>query len=123
MIDTYGSVPEWYKNAGKIEGFAKGGLASGWGIAGEYGPELIDFSTPGRVYTAEQTRQILMPPAVGTDGSLVAEIAKLREQNKEMARELRIANARLEKMEKYAKETKDGVDEIRVVGIPVTVEV
>ena len=63
-----------------------------------------------------------MPPAVGTDGSLVAEIAKLREQNKEMARELRIANARLEKMEKYAKETKDGVDEIRVVGIPVTVE-
>lgn len=122
MLDTYGSVPEWYKNAGKIEGFAKGGLASGWGIAGEYGPELIDFSTPGRVYTAEQTRQILMPPAVGTDGSLVAEIAKLREQNKEMARELRIANARLEKMEKYAKETKDGVDEIRVVGIPVTVE-
>ena len=122
MLDTYGSVTEWYKNAGKIEGFAKGGLASGWGIAGEYGPELIDFSTPGRVYTAEQTRQILMPPAVGTDGSLVAEIAKLREQNKEMARELRIANARLEKMEKYAKETKDGVDEIRVVGIPVTVE-
>lgn len=122
MIDTFGSVPEWYKNAGKLEGFAKGGLASGWGIAGEYGPELIDFSTPGRVYTAEQTRQILMPPAVGTDGSLVAEIAKLREQNKEMARELRIANARLEKMEKYAKETKDGVDEIRVIGIPVTVE-
>ena len=39
-----------------------------------------------------------------------------------MARELRIANARLEKMEKYAKETKDGVDEIRVIGIPVTVE-
>ena len=122
MIDVYGSVPEWYKNAGKIEGFAKGGLASGWGIAGEYGPELIDFSTPGRVYTAEQTRQILTPPAVGTDGSLVAEIAKLREQNKEMARELRIANTRLEKMEKYAKETKDSVDEIRVMGIPVTVE-
>ena len=122
MIDTFGSVSEWYKNAGKIEGFAKGGLASGWGIAGEYGPELIDFSTPGRVYTAEQTRQILTPPAVGTDRSLVAEIVKLREQNKEMARELRIANARLEKMEKYAKETKDGVDEIRVIGIPVTVE-
>lgn len=122
MLDTYGSVLEWYKNAGKIEGFAKGGLASGWGIAGEYGPELIDFSTPGRVYTAEQTRQILMPPAVGTDGSLVAEIAKLREQNKEMARELRIANARLEKMEKYAKGTKDAVDNISVVGIPVTVE-
>ena len=122
MLDTYGSVPEWYKNAGKIEGFAKGGLASGWGIAGEYGPELIDFSTPGRVYTAEQTRQILMPPAVGTDGSLVAEIAKLREQNKEMARELRIANARLEKMEKYAKETKDAIDNISVVGIPTFVE-
>lgn len=89
MIDTFGSVSEWYKNAGKIEGFAKGGLASGWGIAGEYGPELIDFSTPGRVYTAEQTRQILTPPAVGTDRSLVAEIVKLREEVSELKNILR----------------------------------
>lgn len=39
--------------------FAKGGLASGWSIVGEEGPELVNFRNPGRVYTADQTRQAL----------------------------------------------------------------
>lgn len=38
---------------------AKGGLAEGWAIVGEKGPELVDFSQPGRVYTAEQTAKAL----------------------------------------------------------------
>lgn len=38
---------------------AKGGYASGWNIVGEKGPELVNFSSPGRVYTAEQTRAAL----------------------------------------------------------------
>jgi tape measure domain-containing protein len=42
--------------------FAKGGLASGWAIVGEEGPELVNFSDPGRVYTAEQTRAALTIP-------------------------------------------------------------
>lgn len=122
MIDVYGSVSEWYKNAGKAEGFATGGLTPTdepfW--VGEEGPELMMSPQQYGVLNNRQSLQLMTP--AGTDGSLAAEVAKLREQNAAMARELRIANTRLEKMEKYAKETKDSVDEIRVMGIPVTVE-
>lgn len=38
---------------------ANGGYASGWTVVGERGPELVNFSNPGRVYTAEQTRNVL----------------------------------------------------------------
>lgn len=38
---------------------AKGGLANGWAVVGERGPELVNFSQPGRVYTAEQTAKAL----------------------------------------------------------------
>ena len=38
---------------------AKGGLADGWAVVGERGPELVNFSQPGRVYTAEQTAKAL----------------------------------------------------------------
>lgn len=38
---------------------AKGGRAEGWALVGEKGPELVDFSQPGRVYTAEQTAKAL----------------------------------------------------------------
>lgn len=38
---------------------ATGGRAEGWAIVGEKGPELVDFSQPGRVYTAEQTAKAL----------------------------------------------------------------
>lgn len=39
--------------------FANGGLANGWALVGEEGPELVNFSQPGRVYTAEQTAAAL----------------------------------------------------------------
>lgn len=39
--------------------FANGGIAEGWSIVGEKGPELVNFSQPGRVYTAEQTSKAL----------------------------------------------------------------
>ena len=40
--------------------YAKGGLASsGVNLVGEEGAELVDFKTPGRVYTASQTRDLL----------------------------------------------------------------
>ena len=42
-----------------IGGFASGGLASGWSIVGEEGPELINFSNPARVYNANQTQNML----------------------------------------------------------------
>ena len=42
-----------------IQSRAVGGLANGWTVVGEQGPELVNFSQPGRVYTAEQTRNAL----------------------------------------------------------------
>lgn len=39
--------------------FADGGYAKGWSIVGERGPELVNFSQPGRVYNAEQTSKAL----------------------------------------------------------------
>jgi hypothetical protein len=38
---------------------ANGGYAEGWSIVGEEGPELVNFSNPGRVYTAKQTREAM----------------------------------------------------------------
>lgn len=44
----------------RIPAFAKGGLArKGWALVGEEGPELVNFSNPGRVYTSEQTSEAL----------------------------------------------------------------
>lgn len=43
-----------------IPAFAKGGRhKGGWALVGEEGPELVNFSNPGRVYTADQTREAL----------------------------------------------------------------
>ena len=43
-------------SGGSIPGFQRGGVASGFGIVGEAGPEIIDFQTPTRVYTNDQLR-------------------------------------------------------------------
>jgi len=51
-----------------------GGLASsGWAVVGESGPELVDFGSPGRVYTAEQTRA-----AMGGGGEVVEELRQVK---------------------------------------------
>lgn len=42
-----------------IPGYAKGGLAKGWAIVGEEGPELVNFAAPSRVYDAKKTRVML----------------------------------------------------------------
>ena len=40
--------------------FARGGYAApGWAIVGEEGPELVNFTRPGRVYTASETAAML----------------------------------------------------------------
>ena len=52
--------------------FANGGYATGWSIVGERGPELVNFSQPGRVYNAEQTAKAL-GNGVPTDVKVVIE--------------------------------------------------
>lgn len=49
-------------SARALPAFADGGYhAGGLAITSERGPEVIDFATPGRVYTAEQTRGMFAP--------------------------------------------------------------
>lgn len=49
-----------YSGSSFMGGLASGGYAPrGMYLVGEKGPELLDLNTPGRVYTAEQTRAAL----------------------------------------------------------------
>lgn len=45
-----------YLDSGAYGAAATGGKVSGITMVGELGPELVDFTQPGRVYTAEQTK-------------------------------------------------------------------
>lgn len=71
---------EFQSRLTQVRGFAVGGYASpGFAMVGERGPELVDFATPGRVYTADQTRAAMR----GDDG-LLAEVQALREMVKQL---------------------------------------
>jgi hypothetical protein len=66
----------------KVKGFAMGGLANrGVNMVGENGPELVDFASPGRVYTAGQTA------AFGDNTALVAELKALRDEMSQLRSE------------------------------------
>lgn len=75
-------TPEDFK---RLRGFASGGLASGLAMVGEAGRELVDFATPGRVYTNEQTEGMFtgsnkMTEVVQELKQLRLEITQLRTQ-------------------------------------------
>lgn len=64
---------------GGIPQFARGGLADGWAIVGEQGPELAHFGSPARIYTADQTAAALSGAADGRGlAELIAEVRALR---------------------------------------------
>ena len=66
---------------GNIPHFAKGGLhKGGWALVGEEGPELVNFSQPGRVYTADETRAML----AGKDQAPLGALDSLRAQGKDI---------------------------------------
>lgn len=55
-----GMIKFWQNfSANRIGAHANGGVADGWSLVGERGPELVNFTQPGRVYTAEQSRQMI----------------------------------------------------------------
>jgi hypothetical protein len=78
--------------------FAGGGLASGRVVVGENGPELLDLATPGRVYSAGQTKDILG----GGAGDVVAALNAWRAESRVMTIELitRLQNVDL-KLKKF----------------------
>lgn len=72
------------KQAG-VGAHARGGVGSGWSLVGEEGPELVDFASPGRVYTASQTQAMLGGGASNEVASLLRELLA---ENREMKAEL-----------------------------------
>jgi hypothetical protein len=64
--------------------FAVGGLARGVSFVGERGRELVDFETPGRVYTHEQTKGMFASNAelVPLLREMVAELRSAREDGR-----------------------------------------
>jgi Asp-tRNA(Asn)/Glu-tRNA(Gln) amidotransferase C subunit len=63
---------------------ARGGLATGMTLVGEQGPELVDFSQPGRVYNTDQTAGMFVPQA-SVNSSMGAVVAELRQVKAEIA--------------------------------------
>ena len=59
----------------KVYGYADGGIASGLSMVGEEGPELIDFSTPTKVYSNTDTNKLL------DNTDILSEIKGLRTEN------------------------------------------
>ena len=56
-----------------LPAYAKGGLhEGGWALVGEEGPELVNFSSPGRVYTAKETQSMLAGREQAPEGALTA---------------------------------------------------
>lgn len=79
--------------------FAEGGLApGGLAIVGEQGPELVDFKTPGRVYTAEETFGMFNSSnteLISEVRELRKEVQKLRTEQKAQTGEIIISNAQV----------------------------
>jgi hypothetical protein len=65
-----------------VPGLAGGGRASGLTLVGEVGPELVDFSMPGRVYSADQTAGMFAPRSGSNQamGAVVLELQQLRKE-------------------------------------------
>jgi hypothetical protein len=68
-----------------IPGHAKGGLAKGISLVGENGPEIVDFTNPGRVYSNKASNDLFnTKELVAEIKALRTEVSQLREdQNKQ----------------------------------------
>lgn len=99
----------------RIDPNAMGGFAHGLSLVGEEGPELVDFKTPGRVYTAEQT-QGMFTPRVGTNAfqavvtqlqSVQEELVQLRKEQQKQTGDMIVTN--YDAQQKVAEEIVDAV--------------
>jgi len=95
--------------ATSVRGYASGGnYPGGLAMVGERGPELINFRSPGTVYTASQTQRMLAGGAETAD-----EVRQLREDSRAQARALVSMQAQMVKY--FQRWDSDGLPETRVV--------
>lgn len=121
------TISEWYEKFGKAEGFASGGITPRnkpfW--VGEEGPELMMSPYQHGVLSSQDSRQLMMMPAmmmpaVGTDGGATAIIAELRESNTELKEQNRILKSLLlesQSTRKHTAQTADSVENMVRTGV------
>ena len=111
----------WAANVGKIStefssipARAAGGYtAPGLTLVGEEGPELVNFKTPGMVYSADKTNDILQ--ANGSNQALVAEVRALRQEVVKLREQQRtetghLINATYDAQNRNAETVTEGID-------------
>ena len=98
---------------------ARGGLAMpGWAVVGEEGPELVNFSQPGRVYTAADTAALfrsVTPRAADTDSGSDAEVKALRREVYQLRRDMLIS---MSEIARFSRRTSDMVEAWDAEGMP-----
>ena len=102
-----------------VKAFARGGLAMpGWAVVGEEGPELVNFSQPGRVYTAADTAALfrsVTPRAADTDSGSDAEVKALRREVYQLRRDMLIS---MSEIARFSRRTSDIVEAWDAEGMP-----
>ena len=102
-----------------VKAFARGGLAMpGWSLLGEEGPELVNFSQPGRVYTAADTAALFRsatPRAADTDSGSREEVKALRREVYELRRDMLIS---MSEIARFSRRTSDIVEAWDAEGMP-----
>ena len=106
-------IPSGPSDKAGVKAFARGGLAMpGWAVVGEEGPELVNFSQPGRVYTAADTAALFRSATPrGTSG----ESGGSREEVYELRRDMNIL---LNEVAKYGRRVSDLVELWDKEGMP-----
>ena len=102
-----------------VKAFARGGLAMpGWSLVGEEGPELVNFSQPGRVYTAADTAALFRsatPRAADADSGSDAEVKALRREVYQLRRDMLIS---MSEIARFSRRTSDMVEAWDAEGMP-----
>ena len=102
-----------------VKAFARGGLAMpGWAVVGEEGPELVNFSQPGRVYTAADTAALFRsatPRAADTDSGSDAEVKALRREVYQLRRDMLIS---MSEIARFSRRTSDMIEAWDKEGMP-----
>ena len=100
-----------------VKAFARGGLAMpGWAVVGEEGPELVNFSQPGRVYTAADTAALFRSATPrATDTGSREEIKALRQDIYQLRRDMLIS---MSEIARFSRRTSDMVEAWDAEGMP-----
>ena len=87
-------------------------------MVGEEGPELVNFSQPGRVYTAADTAALfrsVTPRAADTDSGSDAEVKALRREVYQLRRDMLIS---MSEIARFSRRTSDMVEAWDAEGMP-----